>query len=432
MRALAGSAKPRQVIFDKHDAAEYRARLTTRLADVLADGALVAGDAQALADSDIMREAGRRVNVTVAEDMHSVDAETGTVELFDTRLSLVVGSGRIDPAAMEKARRRNTKIVAEAWQSVKPLVGFSALFITLTMPRLKGIGYKLSRAVCDDAFRTFRKSPFFAENFQAIIKSRETTLGKLYVRERRAWSLADDGFHQHLHLLAWARSWLNDKEQYGRGWTTLGEEWKRCLEASARRHGVELRFTTEHGRPDVSIIRVAKNQEAKAIAEIAKYICKGSTLADLPGDQLREVSHALRGQRMIELLGDCNKRKGFSAAHRAHLVEKKSMVQQAQVVHTSATIDSAEGIPEGVQVGAKAEVLPPRRRRVEPLREMGRRLIAAGRRAEWLELLAETFERRRRWRREQLARRYPWAKFTPLEGAVWFGVAWRAAGAAAA
>jgi hypothetical protein len=59
------------------------------------------------------------------------------------------------------------------------------------------------------------------------------------------------------------------------------------------------------------------------------------------------------------------------------------------------------------------------RHRARSLREVGIELISAGRLAEWRDLLAEKVSQVQDFRRTQQMRRYPFAKFTSLDGRSW-------------
>jgi hypothetical protein len=140
-----------------------------------------------------------------------------------------------------------------------------------------------------------------------------------------------------------------------------------------------------------------------AVAELCKYVVKGSDYKKVPVAQIVELDELLFKRQMIKSYGDFNNQKG---------TEKKETASQDTSLDTKHITDGA------VRFKLK-------RKRRPSLVESGERLILAGRRDEWLEMVGATMEYRRQFRVDQLAWRYPHACFHTLDGRRWFGVAER-------
>jgi hypothetical protein len=241
-------------------------------------------------------------------------------EVFTGRGNLVGTSSRLDRFYLQKQARTGRGDIARYLSKVKLQTGEQWRFLTLTMPKLKGRRFALVMKVYDDAFKILRDSAYWKKRVRAGTKSKEFTLGEEWQRERRPWTLDEDGFHIHAHLIV-ASKWLENRktnettgEKYHR---EFAENWKKALVKSAQKHRVVLEFNTDDGLPIVDV-RLIKNKATNsgeisltdAIAETAKYITKPTSMEHLPIEQIMEITNYLKGKRMIEPLGEANERKG--------------------------------------------------------------------------------------------------------------------------
>jgi hypothetical protein len=118
---------------------------------------------------------------------------------------------------------------------------------------------------------------------------------------------------------------------------------------------------------------------------------------------------------MIENFGDANLRKGKPAQDAT--VEKARDDGEKPYIYTKAQLTATQPSLNPFSVSRRAP-----KERFEPLRVLGARMIAAGKRRQWLETLRDVFRERAEWRKRQLAEKYPRATFTTLAGEVWYGV----------
>jgi hypothetical protein len=338
-------------------------------------------------------------------------------EVFTGRGNLVGTSSRLDRFYLQKQARAGRADIERYLSAIELRTGEQWRFLTLTMPRLRGCQFWLTMTVFDDAFKKLRDSAFWKKKVRAGTKSKEFTLGKEWEKEGRLWTLDADGFHIHAHLIV-AAKWLENRkinektgETYDR---ELAKNWKKALVKSARKFGVILDFNTDDGLPivDVRLIksRAANENEISlkdAISETAKYITKQGVLENLPVEQLMSITRYLKGKRMIEPLGEANRRKGKGTAKGA-VVETVSDDPKAETVSINddgAETDTYVLYPETIE-------------RFSYVKKKCLKLIESGETGEAEALLKRTFEKRRAFRRRQLTLIFPDAEFMTLDGEV--------------
>jgi hypothetical protein len=336
-------------------------------------------------------------------------------EVFTGRGNLVGTSSRLDRFYLQKQARLGRKDIARYLSKVKLQTGEKWRFLTLTMPKLKGHRFALVMKVYDDAFKKLRDSAYWKKKVRAGTKSKEFTLGNEWQRERRPWTLDEDGFHVHAHLIV-ASKWLENRkvnettgEKYHR---ELAENWKKALVKSANKNRVILEFNTDDGLPivDVRLIKDKATNSGEisltdAIAETAKYITKPTSMEHLPIDQIMEITNYLKGKRMIEPLGEANERKG-KAKPRKMIVETDSDSLTPESISISEQTDETDTFVLYTKT-------------IETFSHLKRACLTLIRRGETGEAEARikrAFEKRRAYRRRQLARMYPAAEFMTLDG----------------
>lgn len=445
----------------------YRSRRGAEVAARL--GAAAGADAEMQAEADMIRVASSTANAWHGTNLHNADGES-----FDGAGVLWQSGSRLCPHYMKSSRARARVRVRDAMNAVRPVRSERWRLITLTMPTLAGCGLPKTLEVFGCAWKLLRKREWWREHVRAGVKGEEFTLGdpKRLRREQREWDAERDGYHVHAHVLV-VSEWIE--------WVRLGEEWTSCLEQASRRAGVALQIGTAHGRAvvDVRLVVARKNgnarnvvTEANAVEEVCKYITKAEAWLKLPDDQLCEVARALRGRRMVELLGELNRRHGSErgrqrqtpeereaaaeAKRRAEFFERER-VRQAQwldddprgggrasslmasdageqdgddwwkatpatagaltYLDTQKTIDGGETVPS-----ERGDRILPRRVRRKPLRLIGAEMIERGEREKWLELLNAYVAGVQDYRRGMLGWRYPQATFSTLDGRLWYGM----------
>jgi hypothetical protein len=350
-------------------------------------------------------------NLFVGYGMTSKDGE-----VFTGRGNLVGTSSRLDRFYLQRQAKNGRKEVERYLSAVKLQKGEKWRFLTLTMPRLRGVPFGLAMSVFDGAFKKLRDSAYWKRQVRAGTKSKEFTLGKEWIEQNRKWSLDEDGFHIHAHLIV-AAKWLENRkvnavtgEKYDR---ELAQNWKQALIKSAAKHGMVLEFNTEDGLPIIDV-RLIKNKAAHvgeislkdAIDETAKYITKQSLLEHLPIEQILEINSYLRGKRMIEPLGEANQRKGKGTPKNT-ILESDSDNQQ-EIISFSADTDTVD-----TSVLKKETI-----ERCSRLKRECLELIERGETGEAEALIKRTYEVRRAFRRRHLTLLYPDAEFMTLDGLV--------------
>lgn len=376
---------------------------------VLADKLVASDDAEAVFCGLQLAECVADENLFVGFGMTSKDGD-----LFTGRGNLVGTSSRLDRFYLQKQARTGRKDIARYLSAVKLRSGEQWRFVTLTMPRLRGCRFAVVMKVFDDGFKILRDSAFWKRKVRAGTKSKEFTLGEEWKKQKRAWTLDDDGFHIHAHLIV-AAKWIENRkinevtgEKYYR---ELAFQWKRALVKSAKKNAVTLAFNADDGLPIVDV-RLIKNKATNkseislddAVSETAKYITKPTSMENLPIEQIMDITRYLRGKRMIEPLGEANKRRGKVNVQGA-VVESDS---EQEPVSFNGHADASD-----------TSVL--KEETIESFTMLKREcigLIERGEVGEAERRVRRAFEKRRAYRRRQLARLYPNAEFMTLDGEV--------------
>ena len=345
---------------------------------------------------------------------YGMTSKTG--DAFTGRGNLVGTSSRLDTFYLKKRAKAGRADIERYLSAVELRTGERWRFLTLTMPKLKGREFAAVMKVFDDAFKMLRDTRhFWKKKIRAGVKSKEFTPGDEWTREHRKWSLDADGYHVHAHLMV-ASQWIENRktnkktgEKYHR---ELAEEWKKALVKSARKNGVVLDFNTGDRLPIVDV-RLIRNKATgagdislkDAIAETAKYITKQGVLEILPVDEVMSVNRYLKNKRMIEPLGDANKRKG------------KGKPKSAPAEPTA---DSRQPMTfTGTDDDAAADTYVLYTKTIETFSHLKRACLTLIRRGETGEAEARikrAFDKRRAYRKRQLARMYPAAEFMTLNG----------------
>jgi hypothetical protein len=403
---MTSAAQPKQI-----DEVKYLQAIqsdTHTLANKLKDS----DDAEAIFYGLQLAECVADENLFVGFGMTNKDGE-----VFTGRGNLVGTSSRLDRFYLQKQARLGRKDIARYLSKVKLQPSEKWRFLTLTMPKLKGYRFALVMKVYDDAFKILRDSAYWKKKIRAGTKSKEFTLGNEWKAEVRPWTLVEDGFHIHAHLIV-AAKWLENRkvnettgEKYYR---ELAENWKKALVKSANKNRVILEFNTDDGLPivDVRLIKDKATNSSEisltdAIAETAKYITKPTSMEHLPIEQIMEITNYLRGKRMIEPLGEANKRKGKVKPKGAVVETDSDSLDHASISFSEHADANDTSVLEKRTIESCARL----KRECLTLIERGDAAAAAA-------LVKRTFEKRRAFRRRHLTLLYPDAEFMTLDGEV--------------
>jgi hypothetical protein len=180
--------------------------------------------------------------------------------------------------------------------------------------------------------------------------------------------------------------------------------------------GKELNVNTKDGLVNICIKDVkpkVRNADKEitlddAIREAVKYVVKGSDFTKIPTEFICQVEKTLYRKQLVGTFGEANKRKGKTKG-----VTKDSMFINNDTIQDS--LDTALVVNEAKTV---ADCTGKR----ETLRQMGARMIRAGRREEWKAEIKRIFAERADFRKIKLAQRYKYAIFCTLSGEIWRGV----------
>jgi hypothetical protein len=333
---------------------------------------------------------------------------------------------RLCPSCIAKKRSKSRKRAFEVVDSAKLVVGENWRLITLTFPNLPNVELHTSLRILACAWDYFRKRKIYTENFGLGVKGYEFELGNKYAREleKRDWSLMQDGFHPHIHLLA-ATKWITAN--------ILREEWTECVKLAWSSFGVSRSINTSDGLCITNIKQVGKDVTMdKAVFEVTKYITKSNCWMNLPDSELlgfaRACGEGFKGwPRMFEVLGRGNGNHGKSRVKPvkdtfkedapldyAPVLDNKGLsdgkfalnslysLSDVTAGDTSRQTDSTAGAILAAASALSLKELA----RVAPrwvwLHELDRRIAAT------------------QWRRKaSLASRYPDAKFATLSGRKW-------------
>ncbi|HEX8475502.1 MAG TPA: protein rep [Pyrinomonadaceae bacterium] len=373
------------------EAAASRMRLSETIARKLESAAIAQSDAEALADSDMLRETAQPENFFTAENLSSSD---GT--FFDGYGSLTSTNSRIDPEYRAKSARRAQKRAVEYLNRCKPHAGEHLQLLTLTMPKTEA-DFEQAIKLLRSALVLLKKRQLFKHNVRGAVIGVEFTFGA-----------TGDHWHVHAHLLCWSK-WIN--------WHELGEQWTDCLRSAAHSPKLGANFvpTTVHSRAVVDVRRVTTKgggsdtvMQEEAIRRVCRYIVKGSDFATVPQNQICDVRRILNGSRLIGTYGECNFHKG----------RRKKGADSYLVIEN--TNDGNHTVKETSKADRTNKRHTKRERRAS-LKGIGAEMIRQGQRQAWLELFKRKSQKQRAWRMSQLSRNHPHATFTTLSGRVWYG-----------
>jgi hypothetical protein len=378
--------------------AQYRQDLTLEISNHLSFAALADDDAESEAVADLIEESANDENLFVAEDIDFVDAQTGKRKFIDVYGSLNVVASRCNPAYLKTQSARGRKRIKTALAMVKPQSGEKLRYIVLTQPDLFGFDFVGGYELLSGAMVRLKNHPYFKKNFRGGATSDEFTLGAEITH-----------FHLHENILGYTK-WLDFDE--------LRAVWTDCLRYTARDMGRELVVNTKDGLANIKIKDVRRKVRDSdrettledAIDECVKYVVKGSDFAKIPAEFICQVEKTLYRKQLVGTFGEANLRNGkrkSKANNERQYVHKNDTIQDS--LDTALVVSTDETVADGT--GKR-----------ETLRQMGARLIRAGRREEWKAEIKRIFAERAAFRKIKLAQRYKYAIFCTLSGEIWRGV----------
>ena len=150
--------------------ATYQRQQGLRIADRLESAAQ--GDANIMAEADIIREALTPENIFCAHRLTSKDGD-----FFDGKGSLSLSYSLLDPFYRAEEARRTRKRVSKAIAQIRPARGEFWRLVTLTVPTIVNVDLATVIKLVSRAWSLFRKRKWWSDRVSAGVKSIEFTLG---------------------------------------------------------------------------------------------------------------------------------------------------------------------------------------------------------------------------------------------------------------
>ena len=384
-------AHPRYVRreYSASDKAVHHSAQGMKLASLYAEAAELVGDPEQIAKADILLESHRSANVYYSEDQ--INRKTG--ELFDGFGLIADGlCSRLSKDYLLKSARRSRRKINATIEAQRPLVGQYWRFMTLTLPYLR-TDVATVFEIKTYAETLFKKHPIWRANVEGAFISEELKIGNETRPVNTHW-------HAHTHIL------MLGKEVKHYEWADI---WTDSVEKACKKFGVEFLMTNLKSNRvmlDIQDVRKYVKKQSMtfndAVNELVKYCTKGSEFEKVPRREIIEIAKALHGRQMIKSYGSFNNQQGSKKQNTASSSPSLDVKSITDEKHTLTVAEKRESLVD-----------------------QGARLIAAGRRDEWLLLLAIEFEKRRDFKRDYLARKNPNATFWALEGKRFYGVSKR-------
>lgn len=197
------------------------------------------------------------------------------------------------------------------------LVGEKYSFITLTLPT-KYISLLTAHEIIDYAWSLFRKRRWFKRHILGGGKAEEFTVHKI-------------GFHYHIHVLA--------RTRYVH-WHDLRDTWTECVKKAFLDADRDWKVNTKDGMINAHEKTVGSINDA--IKEVAKYMTKSCSWAQMDQHQLLDACRIRRWPRMFELFGEFATAKLLPvAAHEAEeLLQKKEDRENKDYLDTTPLSDA--------------------------------------------------------------------------------------------
>jgi hypothetical protein len=183
---------------------------------------------------------------------------------------------------------RHRRRIRATLATLKPRVGLSWQFVTLTSPSVPASAL-LAIEVYQKAWALLRKRKLFVESVRAGYRGIEFTTNK-----------TTGLVHVHLHALLLSK-FLRPSD--------VRAQWQDCITKAWQSFGVSLRFPASGAVIKIVHELTAKNSGSldNAILETAKYCADGAAWASLSDNELIEIANLDRFPRLFEVVGEARK-----------------------------------------------------------------------------------------------------------------------------
>ncbi len=183
---------------------------------------------------------------------------------------------------------RHRRRIRATLATLEPRVGLSWQFVTLTSPSVPASAL-LAIEVYQKAWALLRKRKLFVESVRAGYRGIEFTTNK-----------TTGLVHVHLHALLLSK-FLRPSD--------VRAQWQDCITKAWQSFGVSLRFPASGAVIKIVHELTAKNSGSldNAILETAKYCADGAAWASLSDNELIEIANLDRFPRLFEVVGEARK-----------------------------------------------------------------------------------------------------------------------------
>jgi plasmid rolling circle replication initiator protein Rep len=335
-------------------------------------------------------------NLFVGEDFHTSEGE-----LFNGKGSLWACNSRLCPNCVGKLSKRNRKIIRYVFENQKLNVGENWYFVTFTMPNLnlENIALPLIAEIKQAAWKRFsaletranKKLTWFQKTVRGGFKNAEFTY------------TANDSYHYHLHTLLVAKSSIQRDN-----FIKIRQQWTKSLAFAFSKFGVPLEVKTADGLAVVNVQKVSWTNRENTINELCKYVTKSDSWSKIPLEQLENIVAVPRFWRMFESFGCCRET--------ARKMNEKTVQASANADYES--VNQSANVNEGAYLDKKEVINRQTFERVKQKRVAWRIRVKMIPFWQYRMELADEIDEVQRFRREQLRRKFEFARFQTLDGEV--------------
>jgi hypothetical protein len=367
---------------------KIRARFKQELSNGIVERLRQSENKTALACAERIERCASPQNVFVADDLHNADGEA-----YSANGNLWACSSLLCQNCIGKLARNNRKTIRHVVKNEKLFVGENWYFITPTMPNLllKGHSLEFVTLVFQKAFEIFthrnndtKKQTQYQKLIRGMFKNAEFTYTKNKV------------FNFHAHLLAIAKSKIQRDN-----FSLIRSLWTKALEKAFEFYGLPFELNTSDNFAVVNVQKVNFANREKTIAELCKYVTKSDSWANIPLEEIEKIIDRPRRVRMFEALGVCRE---SAKKMRDDLTKARAEIRSNITGETY--LDTKQLIPRNTR---KRRASWRERIKYQTLDEYKK------------DLDAEVLDAQE-WRRWQLLRVFPCAKFETLDGRRWSAI----------
>ncbi len=367
---------------------KIRARFKQELSNGIVERLRQSENKTALACAERIERCASPQNVFVADDLHNADGEA-----YSANGSLWACSSLLCQNCIGKLARNNRKTIRHVVENEKLFVGENWYFITPTMPNLllKGQSLDFVTAVFQKAFEIFTH-----RNNDASKRTQYQKLIRGMFKNAEFTYTDNEVFHFHAHLLAIAKSKIQRDN-----FSLIRSLWTNALEKAFEFYSIPFELNTSDNLAVVNVQKVNFANREKTIAELCKYVTKSDSWANIPLEEIEKIIERPRRVRMFEALGVCRE---SAKKMREDLTKARAEIRSNITGETY--LDQKRLIPRNT---LKRRASWRERIKHQTLDEYKK------------DLDTEVLDAQE-WRRQQLLKMFPCAKFETLDGRRWSAI----------